>query len=213
MNKFPNLRQPKGSAYCGPYCIVACLYALKLLPHVLLTEINKYNFKEKNFNGELVDLTSAYNLNELALKIYSVTGILSEGKDPAYIDGSGSNSLAAVLYVLNKLGLKTEVVIADSTHYTYLQTLFPFEFELLNQLKAPITVLNDQPAMLGGQLLISVIAFPDSLHFVANNDKGEWFDSELNDHQLNWDAIEQWDTSSNKREKATWLGISIRVSI
>ncbi|GAB3527075.1 hypothetical protein GCM10027342_32020 [Photobacterium alginatilyticum] len=39
------------------------------------------------------------------------------------------------------------------------------------------------------------------------------FDSELDDHYLNWDVIEQWDTSLNKRDKATWLGISIRISI
>ncbi len=212
MNDFPSLMQPEGSLYCGPYCVVACLQAFGLLPQVLPINMNKYNHADKEFNGELVEITSKLDLDALAKEIYTITGIVTKGENPSYIEHSGFNSLASMLYVIGKLGLNTEVVISDDSKYSYLNSIFPTEFELMGKLNVPITVLNQQSTRLSDSILISVIAYPDTLHYVANNDKGEWFDSGLEEHLFHWDAIENWDTSCNKREKASWLGISIRVS-
>lgn len=60
-------------------------------------------------------------------------------------------------------------------------------------------------------MLMSVISVNDSLHYILNNAQGEWFDSDIEGSHAKWDFIEKWNDTSNKREGAFWLGVSIRV--
>ena len=50
-----------------------------------------------------------------------------------------------------------------------------------------------------------------SLHYILNNEQGEWFDPHLKERIQLWDPIETWYKSDNKRDGAMWLGVSIRV--
>ena len=212
MISFPQLKQPEGSLYCGGYCVVACLQAFDLLPLTSPILLNRFDRSSKRFVGTEVAVTDKKDLDAMAIDIYAITGILSEDGAPPYVENSGSNSLAATIYVLNKFGLKTEVVISNELALSSLKAFVPAEFELFEQLGAPVVVLNGEPATFPNSALISVIALPKLLHYVVNNDRGEWFDPQIGVYCESWDPITEWDTDCRKRENANWLGISIRVS-
>ncbi|WP_245649878.1 hypothetical protein [Vibrio nereis] len=211
MNVFPEIKQPEGSLYCGPYCVVACLHALGKLPLNKPVEFRRYSPAEREFSGSLVCVDSKYDNIELALELYKITGIITPGENPEYIDDSGYNSLAAMLYVLGLFELKCEVVTRDHETYEYLTSVFPTEFKLFETLGIPVRVLGQNPSTPTGTLLISVISVNNSLHYVLNNDQREWFDSHHDASPEGWGFIENWHKSANKREGATWLGVSIRV--
>lgn len=141
MNLFPNLRQPEGSLYCGPYCVVACLQALNRLPLASAVELRQYDVRDVAFTGPCVEVNGSLDLVELAMKLYKVTGIITPGEHPDYIDHSGYNSLGAMLYVLGQFGLKCRVIIRDDETDKYLRRVFPVEFELMSKLAVPITTL------------------------------------------------------------------------
>ena len=212
MNSFPKMRQPEGSLVCGPYCLVACLQAFELLPLTSSIELNKYNNFDKTFNGGLVTLNLDHDFLELALELYKITGIITPGHNPDYIEHSGYNSLGAMLYVLGKFGLNCEVVINNNKTLMELNNVFPIEFELIESLKTPICILGEQESTPSGTVLISVLSANDSLHYVINNSIGEWLDTDIENGNTHWDFIERWRTSNNKRSDATWIGVSIRVS-
>lgn len=100
MSIFPKMRQPENSLYCAPYCIVACLQTLEKLPLNTSIELRKYEPKVKAFTGSSMIISSSNNLSNLALELYKITGIITPGEHPEYIDHSGYNSLGAMLYVL-----------------------------------------------------------------------------------------------------------------
>jgi hypothetical protein len=212
MNSFPKMRQPEGSLVCGPYCLVACLQALELLPLESPIELNKYSKQGKKFNGDVVTLSHKHNLLDLASELYKITGIITPGQNPDYIEHSGYNSLGAMLYVLGKLSLNSEVVIKNNKALKELNSAFPIEFELIKALNIPICILNEQESTPNGTLLMSVISANDSLHYVINNSLGEWLDTDIENGNTNWDFIEKWNSTNNKRDDATWVGVSIRVS-
>ncbi|WP_246210372.1 hypothetical protein [Vibrio aquimaris] len=60
-------------------------------------------------------------------------------------------------------------------------------------------------------MLISVISVNDSLHYILNDAQGYWFDSHIAEGNAAWGFIENWHSTANKREGASWLGVSIRV--
>ncbi|TMO65652.1 hypothetical protein [Pseudoalteromonas aurantia] len=70
---------------------------------------------------------------------------------------------------------------------------------------------NDENPNRAHSMLVSVISVNSSLHYILNNEQGEWFDSHLKERVQLWDPIETWYKSDNKRDGATWLGVSIRV--
>lgn len=70
---------------------------------------------------------------------------------------------------------------------------------------------NDENPNRAHSMLVSVISENSSLHYILNNEQGEWFDSHLKERVQLWDPIETWYKSDNKRDGATWLGVSIRV--
>lgn len=211
MNLFPNLRQPEGSLYCGPYCVVACLQALNRLPLTSAVELRQYDVKDVAFTGTCVEVNGSLDLAELAMKLYKVTGIITPGEHPDYIDHSGYNSLGAMLYVLGQFGLKCRVIIRDEDTHEYLRRVFPVEFDLMAKLAVPITTLSTGQSTPANTMLMSVISVNDSLHYVLNNDHGEWFDSDIVGTHAAWDFIEHWDSTTNKREGASWLGVSIQI--
>ncbi|MGF1758833.1 hypothetical protein L4D76_12995 [Photobacterium sagamiensis] len=212
MNNFPNLRKPEGSLYCGPYCVVACLYSFGILDKVLPAELNRYDPVTKTFDGRSVSVLSNHNLDQLAITIYEITGILTRGVNPKYIEHSGNNSISAMVYILNKFGLKTELIIKDKATYSELYQAFPSEFELMDTMETSVTILNKNSAALPNSILISIIGYPNTTHYVASNEQLEWFDPELDGNTFDWDAIELWDVSAKKRQSAYWLGVSIRVT-
>lgn len=48
-------------------------------------------------------------------------------------------------------------------------------------------------------------------HYLINDAQGNWFDSGIIGTNDEWDFIENWHSTTNKREGASWLGVSIRV--
>ncbi|WP_104401639.1 hypothetical protein [Vibrio penaeicida] len=217
MKSFPNMQQPDGSLYCGAYCVVATLYAFDKLPFTAPPSLNRYDIQTKSFSGPKLDIVDSSNLTDLALELYKVTGILTKGTNPEYGHHSESyNSLGAMLYILQECGLKAEVVFQDQAALEAIQKNFPIEFELIETLGSPIEILaNDPPSPKAStpkdSVLISVIEHSD-LHYVANNDRGEWFDSDMDNHLYHWKPIEEWKSDQEeKREGASWYGVSIRV--
>ncbi|KJY73703.1 hypothetical protein [Vibrio nigripulchritudo] len=211
MNSLPSMQQPEGSLYCGAYCLVATLYAFNKLPFHSPLTLSRYNRVDKSFSNTSIKIEDSSNLTELAMDFYQVTGILEEGFNPEYIDEAGYNSLGAMLYILKECGLKTEVLFKDPDTHVQIQSAFPTEIELVNKLEVPISYLNSDSSTPDNGVLISVISYPN-LHYVVNNSSGEWFDSDLEEPLFHWDQIERWDSSDNKRENASWLGISVRVT-
>lgn len=213
MSIFPKLRQPEGSLYCGPYCVVACLVALGRLPFTSSIELRRYVPEEVAFTGSSIEINDSYDLTSLALELYKVTGIITPGENPDYIEHSGYNSLGAMLYVLGQFGLQCEVVIRDDETNRYLRKVFPVEFQLMEKLQVPVSILDMEESTPNKTMLISVILVDDSLHYILNSAQGEWFDSGV-DAVTNskWDFIENWHSSSDKREGASWLGVSIQIS-
>ncbi|MEZ8009699.1 MULTISPECIES: hypothetical protein [Vibrio] len=197
---------------CGPYCLVACFHALELLPLESPIELHKFNKLGKKFNGDVVTLDHNHSLLDLASELYSITGIITTGKTPDYIEHSGYNSLGAMLYVIEKVGLNSEVIIENNQILIDLNEEFPIEFELIKDLKVPIRILDEQESTLNETILISVLSVNGSLHYVINNSSGEWLDTDIENGNTNWDFIEKWNSTSNKREGADWVGVSIRVS-
>ncbi|GLQ74275.1 hypothetical protein [Vibrio penaeicida] len=210
MNSFPSMQQPDGSPFCGAYCVVATLYAFDKLPFTAPLSLNRYDAQQKSFTGPKLDIVDSSNLVELALEFYKVTGILTPGPNPSYVDGAGNNSLGAMLSILNQCDLKTEVVFKNEETLDQIRSVFPIEIELIEKLGVPISLLDNNDSTPSDSVLISVIAYPE-LHYVVNNHQGEWFDSDLEAHLFHWDKIESWDESNNKREGASWLGVSIQV--
>lgn len=213
MSIFPKLRQPEGSLYCGPYCVVACLAALGRLPFTSSIELRRYVPEEVEFAGTSIEINDSYDLTSLALELYKVTGIITPGENPDYIEHSGYNSLGAMLYVLGQFGLQCKVVIRDDETNRYLRKVFPVEFQLIETLQVPVSILDMEESTPNKTMLISVISVDDSLHYILNSAQGEWFDSGVDDvTNSNWDFIENWHSSSDKREGASWLGVSIQIS-
>lgn len=213
MSIFPKLRQPEGSLYCGPYCVVACLAALGRLPFTSSIELRRYVPEEVAFTGSSIEINDSYDLTSLALELYKVTGIITPGENPDYIEHSGYNSLGAMLYVLGQFGLQCKVVIRDDETNRYLRKVFPVEFQLMEKLQVPVSILDMEESTPNKTMLISVISVDDSLHYILNSAQGEWFDSGVDDvTNSKWDFIENWHSSSDKREGASWLGISIQIS-
>lgn len=208
---FPEMRQPEGSLYCGPYCIVACLKGLNKLPLTSSFELRKYNAKEVAFTGASVEVSGSDELKDFALELYKVTGILTPGENPDYIEHSGYNSLGAMLYVLGQFGIECEVLIRDAQTNKYLHRVFPTEFELIEKLGVSTKTLSLDKSTPDNTLLISVISVNDSLHYILNDAQGNWFDSDIVGTSAKWDFIENWGSTANKREGASWLGVSIRV--
>lgn len=211
MNIFPKIRQPEGSLYCGPYCVVACLYALERLPLTSSLELQKFDSKTTAFTGNSIQVNGSQGLIDLALELYKITGIITPGENPDYIEHSGYNSLGAMLYVLRQFGLKCSVVIRDDGIYKYLRQVFPTEFELIDRLDVPVNTLSEGKSTPDGTMLISVISVNGSLHYILNNALGNWFDSDISDSSAAWDFIENWESTVNKRSGASWLGVSIRI--
>ena len=212
MNNFPKMKQPEGSLYCGPYCIVACLHALNRLPLTSPLTLRQYVPKEIAFSGPSIDISESTDLKGLALALYKITGIITPGENPDYIEHSGYNSLGAMLYILRQLGLICEVIIRDVQTHDYLHRVFPTEFKLIEKLGVPTIILNSNKSTPNNTMLISVISVNNSLHYILNDAFAHWFDSHLADAVAQWDFIENWNTTTNKRFGATWLGVSIRVS-
>ncbi|MEZ9232280.1 hypothetical protein AB4259_14480 [Vibrio amylolyticus] len=213
MSTFPNIRQEEGSLHCGPYCVVACLQALNKLPLRHSIELRKLKLSELGFKGPFISLNESYDFTRLALDLYKVTGIITPGEKPDYIEHSGYNSIAAMIYVLSQFGLKSEVVIRDEQTREYLEMVFPTEFKLIEKLAVPIEILGQNISTPSKTMLISVISINESLHYIANNALGEWFDSDIEEAEPKWECIEKWHLTRNKREGATWLGVSIRVAL
>ncbi|KGY09863.1 hypothetical protein [Vibrio sinaloensis] len=211
MSLFPNMRQPEGSLYCGPYCVVACLKALNKLPLASPLELHMYDAKAVAFKGPSVEIRGSEGLKDLALDLYKVTGIITPGENPNYIEHSGYNSLGAMLYVLRQFGLECEVIIRDEQTNKYLRQVFPIEFELIEKLGVVTKTLSLDKSTPDHTMLISVISVNDSLHYILNDAQGCWFNSHLTGSSAMWDFIEKWDSTTNKREGASWLGVSIRV--
>lgn len=213
MSIFPKLRQPEGSLYCGPYCVVACLATLGRLPFTSSIELRRYVPEEVAFTGSSIEINDSYDLTSLALELYKVTGIIKPGENPDYIEHSGYNSLGAMLYVLGQFGLQCKVVIRDDETNQYLRKVFPVEFQLMEKLQVPVSILDMEESTPNKTMLISVISVDDSLHYILNSAQGEWFDSGVDDvTNSNWDFIENWHSSSDKREGASWLGVSVQIS-
>ncbi|WP_182019297.1 hypothetical protein [Vibrio diabolicus] len=211
MSIFPKMRQPEGSLYCGPYCIVACLKSLNKLPLTSSFDLHKYDAKEVAFTGSVIEITDSKELKDFALELYKVTGIITPGENPDYIEHSGYNSLGAMLYVLRQFGLECEVIIRDEQTNEYLRRAFPIEFELIEKLGVSTKMLSLGKSTPDKTMLISVISVNDSLHYILNDAQGYWFDSDISGSSATWDFIEDWHSTTNKREGASWLGVSIRV--
>ncbi|CCN72910.1 hypothetical protein [Vibrio nigripulchritudo] len=211
MKAFPNIKQPKGSLYCGPYCTAACLHAFELLPLKSPKKLSRYAHAEKAFNGESIELTEELGLEAIALEFYKVVGIVTKGENPTYIEHSGYSSLAAMLYVLGEFDLNTELVVSNSARLSYLKSVYPTEFELIDKLNVPICILDDEPSTPNGTILISLILDPGSPHYIINNSRGEWLDTNIEENSPSWDFIEKWGETDKKYKDSTWVGISIRV--
>ncbi|GAK82698.1 hypothetical protein JCM19238_241 [Vibrio ponticus] len=212
MLAFPNIKQPQGSLYCGPYCTVACLYAFEQLPLKQAKLLQRYNRTEKAFNGGVVTISENLDLEEAALEIYKIIGIVTKGENPSYIEHSGYNSLAAMLYVFGEFGLKRELVVRDSQTLSYLRRAYPTELELVDKLDVPICILDNQPSTPDGTILIPLIMDPDSPHYIINNSRREWLDTNIEEISPDWDFIEKWQESDKKYKNSTWVGVAIRVS-
>ncbi len=212
MNDFPKMKQAKDSLECGAFNIVACLYALELIPIKTQLKLNKYNNTENNFSGNEVIINIGDDLEILKNKIYSITGILSEENPQQYINSSGLNSIAAMAYVIIIFGLKVEVLVKDQSTIEELKIEYPSEFLIIDKLEVPVTILPNSQIELHKCLLISAIVYPDDIrHYVSCNDKGRWFDPGVGENNLKWDPITEWSSSLNKSNNADWLGISLRV--
>lgn len=213
MSIFPKLRQPEGSLYCGPYCVVACLAALGRLPFTSSIELRRYVPEEVAFTGSSIEINDSYDLTSLALELYKVTGIIKPGENPDYIEHLGYNSLGAMLYVLGQFGLQCKVVIRDDETNQYLRKVFPVEFQLMEKLQVPVSILDMEESTPNKTMLISVISVEDSLHYILNSAQGEWFDSGVDGvTNSKWAFIENWHSSNDKREGASWLGVSVQIS-
>ncbi|MEE3878081.1 MULTISPECIES: hypothetical protein [Vibrio] len=169
--------------------------------------------EEVAFTGSSIEINDSYDLTSLALELYKVTGIITPGENPDYIKHSGYNSLGAMLYVLGQFGLQCKVVIRDDETNRYLRKVFPVEFQLMENLQVPVSILDMEESTPNKTMLISVISVEDSLHYILNSAQGEWFDSGVDGvTNSKWAFIENWQSSNDKREGASWLGISIQIS-
>lgn len=211
LTMFPNLRQPEGSLYCGPYCITAYLKSMDKLPLSSPLKLHKFDAAQVSFTGAPVEVNGLEELKDFAFELYKVTGIITPGEYPDYIEHSGYNSLGAMLYVLRQFGIECEVLIRDAQTDEYLRRVFPIEFELIEKLGVSTKILSLGKSTPNNTMLISVIRVNGSLHYVLNDAKGNWFDSGITGTRAEWDSIESWQIAANKREGAVWLGISIRV--
>ncbi|CAH0533831.1 hypothetical protein VST7929_01706 [Vibrio stylophorae] len=210
MHPFPNIHLPNQAILCGPSCIVACLDSFNLRQHSQPRLLRRFSMQSMTFTGELIRLDTSQTLTSLLAQLYQVTGILSEGDYVEFVPEHGFNSLAAMHHVLSQFGFETEMVFRDPSTRAYMTEAFRSEATLMKDLGVPAVYYSPQWRQ-KESILIAVIAYERTIHLVACNHRGEWFDSDLPEHIYYWDDIEHWQQSQNKRGKAQWMGIAMRV--
>ncbi|WP_084659662.1 hypothetical protein [Vibrio sonorensis] len=175
------------------------------------------NLDSMTFAGETLALDSLTPTLDNAYKLHDLTGILTPGAKPIYKKGGNYNSLAVMVYLLRQIGLNCRVVAQSQDTLQFLHDTFPVECQLLEELNAYPELLSSQELNDGNitpdnGLLITLIGYDNTTHYVVNNKQGLWFESLLPEDYYPWDSIEKWHESSNKREGAYWTGVSIQVT-
>lgn len=203
---FPKLAQLPGSNVCGAYCVAATLDAFGLFPMVLPFQIN-------SFFGKQLSIPRNISLKTFADHIYLITGILDPVKSSKYIESNGLNSLAAMAYVLKKCNLNVKVFFKDKSAFESLKEVYPNEIELLRSKITVSSFLNERVSTALNNIVIYAIQHDSGgTHYVANNERGEWFDpAAINDDILfkSFVTIEEFTEQNGWK----WLGVCLNISL
>lgn len=213
--KLPNLRQRDGSYLCGAYSVVACIRYFGLENRKV--NIPVFDVERECFSNKSKEVNTSLESNELASVIYQITGIGLPMSDGQYVKSDGFNPMFMVVHILRAFGFDVTLACAPGAE-ELLNNLYPDEY---NRLKSSniIFELDDAEQFTNEySLKISVIFYelPNgslTSHYIVNDEQGNWLDTELDEHPLYWDRINDWHTSSNKRKGSSWAGISLIVRL
>lgn len=212
MGVLPNLKQPEGSYLCGAYSVVACIRLFEVDDRVVT--LNKFDPSVCDFSGEVVNIDTSADDDVLAKQIYKVTGIYSPFDMDNFVEKDGFNPLFCVAYILQKLELDVRLLIKAPLDLEQLINQYPVEGEVLRKLNCPISNF-DETHHAADSVLIPVVVYPlgeiMTSHYLVSHEQ-QWLDTELDQHPLHWDKIQDWETSQNKRSGAVWTGFALRVS-
>ena len=203
---FPKLAQLPGSNVCGAYCVAATLDAFDLFPSVLPLQIN-------SFFGKQLSIPRNISLKAFADHIYLITGILNTDEPSKYVENNGLNSLAAMVYVLEKCNLNVRLFFKDKSAFESLEEIYPAEIGLLKQKITVSSFLNERVSTALNNIVIYAIQHDSGgTHYVANNERGEWFDpAAINDDILfkSFVTIEEFTEQNGWK----WLGVCLNISL
>ncbi len=195
---------------CIQYCRVYQIYD----DNKQVIKINKFNEATCDFSGDLVEIDTSADNDTLAEQIYKVTGIYSPFSMDGFVEEGGFNPLFCVAYVLQQFGFDVELLIKAPLDLEHLANEYPIEAQVLKKLNCPITYFEDS-AEAQNNVLIPIIVYPlgegMTSHYLVTYEQ-QWLDTELDEHPLSWDSIQNWETSQNKRPSATWTGFALHVS-
>ncbi|MGF1736844.1 hypothetical protein [Photobacterium satsumensis] len=210
----PNLRQKDGSYLCGAYSIVACIKYFELINRKV--KIPLFDVENCCFSEKYTEVDTSLEANDVAESIYKITGIGYPMADGKFVESGGFNPLFMVVHVLKCFGFEVETACSPDAE-VFLSVQYPQEYQRLKSSNLRLKIDNSEQFTDPGSLKISVIFYelPDGTltsHYIINDEKGCWLDTELDEHPLFWDKIGIWDISSNKRQGGVWTGISLVVS-
>lgn len=213
INRFPPIQQPEDSLSCGAYCATACLYSLGLLPVKSPIALNRLDLDSKTFVGDEVCISPSDSLEDIAEKIYLVTGIVDERDETRFVEEKGLNPYGAISYVLKKFGLVTELFIRDPFMLEDLNKQHPTEFQLNDSVDTTFTYGPSYTAFhsKNSVFIVSVINPDGTLHFVTQNSQGEWFDP-AEEGSPPWPPIKYWENNAIGKNGVVWNGVALIVS-
>ncbi|WP_045381251.1 hypothetical protein [Vibrio campbellii] len=211
----PNLRQKDGSYLCGAYSVVACVRYFGLENRKV--NISLFDVDNGFFSNKSIEVNTSLESNELAQYIYKITGIGLPMSDGEYVNSDGFNPMFMVVHVLRSFGFDVVLTCSPGAE-AFLGSQYPDEYQRLKSSNIRFESDNAEQFTNAGSLKISVIFYelPNGTltsHYVTNDDKGSWLDTELDEHPIYWDKINDWNNSTNKRQGARWAGVSLIVSL
>ncbi|MFH6926937.1 hypothetical protein ACHQEN_21380 [Vibrio vulnificus] len=211
----PNLRQKDGSYLCGAYSVVACIRYFGLEDRKV--DVPLFDVNTRCFSDKTREINTSLEANELAASIYKITGIGLPMTDGQFVKSDGFSPIFMVAHVLKNFGFDVVVVCEPGTE-AVLGGQYPDEYHRLKSLNIRFELDNAEQFTNQGSLKISIILYelPNGTltgHYVINDEKGLWLDTELDEHPLHWDKVNDWRISDNKRQGGHWTGVSLVVSL
>jgi len=171
-----SMTQPYQSDQCGAYALVASVATLGKLPaDIKLSVVSPTTEKPIE-----VHLSKSDTFNELASKIYQLTGNLKTGKEEGFVEKDGYNNPATLIEVAQQFGLTAQIVL--STSGNKILKKYPNVYGACKALlKSDEFIVDDRPEFFNpnkNQIALTLmITFNDTYHWIARSSDNSYFDS------------------------------------